>query len=168
MAATTYTFSAFADSVSTEYGVNGFCGVTYSLTAATSTDLTTFGITIANSTLVISVNTNNPLLQGTSSSLITLSATSAVASPLTTASNTVSFKVFIDNTCSNTVITFNPTLTDISYTAGATAYSSTLFAPATDSLSTINNNGAACGTFTYSIAEATATDFTYISVNSTT
>ena len=102
-------FSAFADSVSVEYGIAGLCALTYSLSLAT--DATAYGATILTTpSLQISVLTTNNLLFGTSVSLTLL----ANGTPQQdTASQTVTFNLTIIDPCQlSTIDTQKMTQTD--------------------------------------------------------
>ena len=105
-------FTAFADTASTEYGVTDLCGLAYTLELAA--DATAYGTSIiAGAPPNIQVLTNDPLLKGTSVPL-TISAV-ATLFPQDTPSQTMSFTVTIEDTCTTAVMSFATSPVAMSY-----------------------------------------------------
>jgi hypothetical protein len=93
-------FTAYSDSVATQYGVSSLCALVYSLTVAS--DATSFGVTVNSSSLKISTLPTDHLKINQNTNL-TLHANSSTAQQ-DTASQTVTFNVSVTDPCPNTVI----------------------------------------------------------------
>jgi len=153
-------FTAFGDSVATQYGIVGLCALTYSLSLAA--DAISYGVSVNSLTNAISVLTSNSALMSTSTSL-TLSAVSSVVVQ-DTPSQTVTFSVFVDGPCSTTTVQLSfLTLASMTHTITHAAVTQP-FSLGTDSESVKYGIPSLCGPIEYSIVEA----HSFVSVTSTT